>query len=181
MSRKEKRKAKEQANARAVQLLLETAQQEYGQEHGRTSTIDAKAGIALPILAAYFLAFAQMNDYKAIFLLPTDDFGAAMVPIALFVTYTAGLVLSMLSVLFMAKVVFAKEYCRINPADLYKDENLLQGNENFPYDVMRLYFKAIAYNRNANDERIKLYQRSWLQAFVSVICFVIYIIAKNNI
>lgn len=181
MSKKRKKNAKEQANSCATQLLLNVAQQEYGHEHERISTIDYKAGIALPILAAYFLAFAQMNNYKAIFCLPLTDFGTALIPILLFVTYTAGLILSMLSVLFMARVVFAKTYHRINPIDLYKEENLTQGNNNFPYKVMQLYFEAIGYNRIANNERIDLYQRSWQLTFISVICFVVYIVIKNNI
>lgn len=176
-----KKTAEEQINTRAAQLLLDMAQQEYGQENERISTIDYKAGIALPILAAYFLAYAQMNNFKQIFSLPISNFITALIPILLFVTYTAGLVLSMLSVFFMAKVVFAKPYHRINPIDLYKDENLTQGNKNFHYKVMQLYFEAIAYNRKANNERITLYQRSWILTFISVICFVIYIITKNNI
>lgn len=176
-----KEKAEDQANAHAEQLLLDMAQQEYGQEHERISTIDYKAGIALPILSAYFLAYAQMNNFKAIFCLPISDFITALIPILLIVTYTAGLILSMLSVFFMAKVVFAKTYYRINPIDLYKEENLTQGNKNFCYEVMKLYFEAITYNRKANNERITLYQRSWVLTFISVICFVIYIITKNNI
>jgi len=176
-----KENAEEQANAHATQLLLDMAQQEYGQEHERISTIDYKAGIALPILAAYFLAYAQMNNFKKILSLPITNFITSLIPVLLFVTYTAGLVLSMLSVFFMAKVVFAKTYHRINPIDLYKDENLTQGNKDFPYKVMQLYFEAIAYNRKANNERVTLYQRSWILTFISVICFVIYIITKNNI
>lgn len=176
-----KKIAEEQVNIRAAQLLLEMTQQEYGQEHERISTIDYKAGIALPILAAYFLAYAQMNNFREIFCLPITDFVTSLIPILLFVTYTAGLLLSMLSVFFMAKVVFAKTYHRINPIDLYKEENLTQGNTDFPYKVMQLYFEAIAYNRKANNERIDIYQRSWLLTFISVICFVVYIITRNNI
>ena len=49
-------------NANSVHLLLETALNEYSNEHDRKATIDSKAGIALPIISAFFLSFAQMND-----------------------------------------------------------------------------------------------------------------------
>lgn len=49
----------------AIDLLRDAAQDEYGNEQKRTATIDSKAGIALPIISAYFLALAEMNDYKS--------------------------------------------------------------------------------------------------------------------
>ncbi len=174
-------KAEKTINARSIQLLLETSQNEYRSEHDRTTTIDYKAGIALPILATYFLAITQMNDYKAILAIPTDSFSHSILLITLFLTYSASFLLSLISLIIMAKVLFAKNYYRLNPVELYTDENLTQNDDTFPIKIMHLYFKAIEFNRKANNLRVKLYQRSWLLTFFSVLCYVIYVITKNNI
>lgn len=168
-------------NADSIQLLLDTSRNEYSNEHNRKSTIDSKAGIALPIISAFFLSFAQINDYKSIVSMPVIDFASGALPITLFLSYSSGLILSMLSVAFMAKVLFAKDYCRINPVDLYTDDNLTRQNCEFSISLMHKYFQAISFNREVNNKRIKDYQLSWTFAFVSVILYVVYIIVKNNI
>lgn len=168
-------------NEKSIQLLLDTSLNEYSNEHDRKSTIDSKAGIALPIISAFFLSFAQMNDYKSIVSMPVDRFGAGLLPVTLFISYTGGLILSLLSVALMAKVLFVKDYLRINPSDLYTDENLTKPNCDFSISLMHNYFTAISYNREVNNKRVKSYQLSWTFAFVSVILFVIYIVVKNNL
>ena len=173
--------AEQEVNAQSVSLLLSTTLSEYSSEHERTATLDSKAGIALPILATYFLAFAQMNNYKSIIAIPRDDFFSSLLPIAIFLSYTAGLLLSATSAAFMAKVLFVKDYCRINPLDLYNEEYLLQPYNDFSIKLMHLYFKAVEFNRKVNNERARLYQRSWLLTFISVICFVVYIMINSNI
>lgn len=45
-------------NTASIELLRNAAQNVYSNEHERTRTMDSKAGIALPIIAAYFLALA---------------------------------------------------------------------------------------------------------------------------
>ena len=55
----------------SVELLLKTSKSEYENEHNRTSIIDSKTNISLPIISAFFLALIQLNDYKAIFRLHT--------------------------------------------------------------------------------------------------------------
>ena len=167
-------------NAKSVHLLLETSLNEYSNEHDRKATIDSKAGIALPIISAFFLSFAQMNDYKSIVSMPLDSFGTSLLPSVLFLSYTGGLVLSMLSVALMAKVLFVKDYYRINPVDLYTDDNLTKQEADLSITLMHKYFHAISFNREVNTNRTITYQRSWTLAFVSVILFVIYIVIKNN-
>lgn len=50
----------------SIQLLLDATKNEYDNERNRTSVIDNKASISLPIISAYFLAVAQINNYKSI-------------------------------------------------------------------------------------------------------------------
>ena len=87
----------------SVELLLKTSKSEYENEHNRTSIIDSKTNISLPIISAFFLALIQLNDYKAIFRLPTCTFLQWLLPAALFITYTAALILGLLSV-FLKKL-----------------------------------------------------------------------------
>ena len=169
-----------QIDDQAVALLLSTAQNEYSNEHERTATLDSKAGIALPIISAFFLAFAEMNNYKWIIDIPVNSFWACLLPITLFVSYTGGLVLAMVAVVMMANVLFAKDYYRINPPDLYTEQNLINKGKDFSITLMHCYFQAIEYNRNTNNKRVESYQKSWKLTFLSVMCFVIYILIKNN-
>lgn len=171
----------QQLNTRSIELLLSTAQNEYSNEHERTTTIDSKAGIALPIMATYFLALAQMNDYKAIITISVYNFWSSLFPILLFVAYTLGLMFSLLSVVFMAQVVFTRDYCKINPKEIYKTGKVDLPFIDFTKELMSYYLKAIEFNRDVNNKRVKLYKRSWIIAFASVLFFVVYIITKNSI
>ena len=67
-------------NERTVDLLLSTAKSEYENEHNRTSIIDSKTNISLPIISAFFLAFVQLNDYKTIFELSSNKLSRLKVP-----------------------------------------------------------------------------------------------------
>lgn len=74
-------------NSASIELLRNAAQNEYSNEYERTRTMAAKARIALPIIAAYFLALAQMNDYKSINITPVTDFVSVLMPTVIFLTY----------------------------------------------------------------------------------------------
>lgn len=168
-------------NTAAIELLRNAAQNEYSNEHERTTTMDAKAGIALPIISAYFLALAQMNDYKSFSVTPVTEFVSILVPATVFMTYTAALVLAFVAVIWMTRVVFTREYLTLNLQNLYTDDYMKSDSRVLSLKFLELYFEAIEHNRSENDTRVKLYQRGWVFAFISVICFVVYIIFKNNI
>ena len=153
-----------EVNPKSIQLLLDTALNEYSNEHDRKSILQNWR----PCLM------------KSIVSIPVNSLCSSLLPITLFLSYTGGLILSMLSVAFMAKVLFAKDYCRINPVDLYTDDNLTKQNCDFSISLMHNYFHAISYNREVNNKRVNTYQLSWKFAFISVILFVIYLITKNN-
>ena len=52
-------------NDDSISLLLDVAKHEYDNEHNRTSVIDTKTSIALPIISAYFLALASHRGCPA--------------------------------------------------------------------------------------------------------------------
>lgn len=163
-----------------INLLRETAQDEYGHEHERTATIDAKAGIALPIIVAYFLALAQINNFTAIVEIDVHSLSQAIVPMVTLATYTISLVTAILAVIWMGRVVLTRDYSRINPKDLYSEDYLKKDSRVLSVKLLLLYFEAIENNRSANNKRAKLYQRGWLFSLISISCFVVYIIVKNN-
>lgn len=165
----------------AIELLRNAAQNEYSNEHERTATIDSKAGIALPIISAYFLALAQMNDFKSIMVVTVSDIMSVLIPVMTIITYSTALAFALIAVVWMARVVFTRPYCKINPRDLYTDDYLKNDSRVLSVKFIQLYLEAIEHNRLENDVRVKLYQRSWLFTFISVICFVTYIIMNNNI
>lgn len=168
-------------NSASVELLRSAAQNEYSNEHERTRTMDSKAGIALPIIATYFLALAQMNDYRSINAIPITGFSSLLVPTTIFITYSAALILALAAVIWMARVVFTREYVTLNLQNLYIDDYIKSDSMVLSIKFLELYFSAIEHNRAENNVRVKLYQRGWVLTFFSVACFVIYIIMKNNI
>ena len=109
-------------NTASIELLRNAAQNEYSNEHERTRTMDTKAGIALPIISAYFLALAQMNDYKSINIMPLTDFESILLPAVIFLTYTTALILAFAAVAWMTRVVFTREYEILNLQSLYTDD-----------------------------------------------------------
>lgn len=168
-------------DVRSVELLYAIAQNEYSNEHERTNVIHSKAGIALPILSAYFLAVIQMNDYKSMLAIMVKDFWSILTAVSLFLSYTVSAAFALVSVVYMAKVVFAKGYMRIDPENLYTADNLTLDHQKFIGKLMKIYFNAIEFNINVNNSRMKNYKKSWIYAFFSVLCFVVYIVLKNNI
>ena len=165
----------------SVELLLETAKSEYESEHNRTTIIDTKIGISLPIISAYFIALAQMNNYKEIFTFSISSFWDILIPSLLFITYTASLLLSLISVLMMVAVIITRDYNSIKPLDLYNNDYLQNEKIILSIRLLSLYIKATINNKAQNDKRIPLYRKSWVFSVVSIILFVIYIIIKNSI
>ena len=108
-----------------VETLLETAKSEYDNEHSRTTVIDTKIGISLPIVAAYFIALAQMNNYKEIFAFSILSFWDVIIPSLLFLSYTFSLVLSLISILMMVHVIIMRDYYTIKPRVLYDNDYLV--------------------------------------------------------
>ena len=164
----------------AIDLLRVAAQDEYGNEQKRTAIIDSKAGIALPIIAAFFLALAEMNDYRSFLVVPITSVLTLLIPMFKLISYTASLIMAFLSVIWMARVVYTREYSTINPRELYNDDYLKNDARVLSLKFLHLYFEATEHNRKENNERVKLYQQSWGFTFISVSCFVVYIILKNN-
>ncbi len=165
----------------SISLLLDVAKHEYENEHNRTSVIDTKTSIALPIISAYFLALAQMNDYKTIFAVKISSYIDCIMPTLLFICYSASLILALLSVIDMVRVITTRAYNTIKPADLYDEDFLKFDSKVISIELITLYIDATVRNKGENDARIPLYRNGWLLTTISIILFVVYIIIKNYI
>ena len=172
---------KEQLDDQAVEVLLSTAKSEYENEHNRTSVIDSKTSIALPIISAYFLALAPMNDFKSIFDIKIGKFVDVIIPAVTLLTYVGSLALAFVAVVMMVKVVTTREYNTIKTADLYDEDFLKHKKIALEIKLIQLYIEATQNNKAENDSRIPLYKKGWLLTTISIVLFVAYVIVKNNL
>lgn len=172
---------KEQLDDQAVEVLLSTAKSEYENEHNRTSVIDSKTSIALPIISAYFLALAPMNDFKSIFDVKIEKFVDVIIPAVTLLTYVGSLALAFVAVVMMVKVVTTREYNTIKTADLYDEDFLKHKKIALEIKLIQLYIEATQNNKAENDSRIPLYKKGWLLTTISIVLFVAYVIVKNNL
>ena len=168
-------------NKETVELLLETAKAEYDNEHNRTSIIDSKTNISLPIISAFFLALIQLNDYKAIFKLPTTTFLQWILPAILFFSYSCALVFGLISVFLMTRVILTKEYKTIKIQDLYDEDYLKKISVFLSIKLINLYCESTLHNKLQNDQRVMWYRHSWFLMFITLTLYLIYIIVKANL
>ena len=172
---------KEQLDDQSVEVLLSTAKSEYENEHNRTYVIDSKTSIALPIISAYFLALAPMNDFKSIFDVKIEKFVDVIIPAVTLLTYVGSLALAFVAVVMMVKVVTTREYNTIKTADLYDEDFLKHKKIALEIKLIQLYIEATQNNKAENDSRIPLYKKGWLLTTISIVLFVAYVIVKNNL
>lgn len=170
---------KKQLDDQTVEVLLSTAKSEYENEHNRTSVIDSKTSIALPIVSAYFLALAPMNDFKSIFDVKIEKFVDVIIPAVSLLTYIGSLALAFVAVMMMVKVVTTREYNTIKTADLYDEDFLKHKKIALEIKLIQLYIEATQNNKAENDSRIPLYKKGWLLTTISIVLFVAYVIVKN--
>lgn len=168
-------------NIESIKLLLDTSKSEYENEHNRTSIIDSKTSIALPIISAYFFTVAQMNDYKSLFNIKLESFSDFIFPAFLFSIYSVSLILALISVIKMIIVIATRQYYTIKPSDLYTEDFLKNGELFLAVQLTRLYIEATEKNKEKNSKRIPLYKNSWICVTLSIIVYVIYLFIKNNI
>lgn len=163
----------------SVKLLMETAKCEYDNEYNRISIIDNKASIILPVVSAYFLAIAQMNDYEKIFSYKITSFVDLIVPSLLFLTYTSSLIIALVAIIMLVSVVSTRNYQNIKSSDLYDVDYLKNESIFLQIELVNLYITTTEFNKMINDTKIAKYQNSWKFTIASIILFVLYILSKN--
>ena len=166
-------------NSKSIEIELEVSKSEYDNERERTSKIDNKTNIALPVIAGLFLFIAPLNNYKEIFGVAVNSFKDIIIPGTVFLSYTTALVFSLISSLFMIRVIFTKEYRQVNPRTLYKESYLSKHSAVISIDLIKAYIETTEINKDINDKRVRFYKKGWIFAIVSIIATAIFAILKN--
>ncbi|MCH5200581.1 MAG: hypothetical protein J1F60_06430 [Oscillospiraceae bacterium] len=166
-------------NDEAIKLLLDTAISEYNNEHNRTSVIDSKVSISLPIVSAYFLSLASANDYKLIVEMPIIKFTDGLLMVLLLVSYIFSLIFALIAVLYLIDAIKTRDYKVIQPSALYDNDYLKFDHKVMSIKLIKLYIEAFESNKAKNDLRIPMYSNGWHFTIKSIVLHVISIILKN--
>ena len=163
------------------EVLFDIAKSEYQNEHSRTSVIDSKVGIALPIVATYFFLVLQYSDVKTIFANKVDTTSVATVLYSVSppILYIATLLFAVLSLVFLFQSIVTHSYKTIDPASFNEKEKLDLSKATFSAVMVTYYIRATDHNRNTNDSRVVLYKRGWEFALISLGLFVLYVFLKH--
>ncbi|MBP3489068.1 MAG: hypothetical protein J6K53_11795 [Roseburia sp.] len=153
-------------------LLMDLAIEEYQNEHNRTSVIDTKINIALPIIATYvFLVLDRMNisDYgnqiKNNGIMNTELQIGLLILIVLF---------AIVSMVFMFMTIKTNEYTILKVEDFYKPEYMALEEEMFCGAIIKYIIIASKQNKAVNDSRIKQYKMGLVMVGVSFLFYIFY-------
>ena len=162
----------------SAEILFDIARSEYQNEFSRTSIIDTKVGITLPIIATYFFLVLQFDSIKIIFLTEPDTKNIATMLWSIFrpLVYIAAIICAGIALIYLFRAIISKAYQTIDPG-CFNDKIKMSHPKNIFSAVMVTYYvKVTAFNRSTNDFRITMYRRGWSLALVSLFLFVCYVV-----
>lgn len=166
-------------DSNSVQTLYDTAKDEYNSERERSSTIDTKASIALPVLSAFFLAVANECDYYALFQLPIGTLPELLSAILLFLLYTAALACSTTATVYAVRTIYPRTYTTLSSEHFYDEALLKEPAETIRIGIAAKLIEATQNNKEQNDTRMSLYSKGWIWGSVSAAAFVLYNVIYN--
>lgn len=165
-------------NFLSAKLLLDITMQEYQNEHNRTSVIDTKTNIALPIIATYlFLILEKMNIpyYEKqiedeILSLMDAELQIGMIIIAI--------ILAILSSISMFMTIKTDQYTILKVEDFYKPEYIALEEDKFAAAIIHYIITASQENKKVNDDRVKKYKFGLVMVGCSLLAYMIYMILQ---
>lgn len=160
------------------EVLLEMTKTEYQNEFSRTTILDSKVGITLPIIATYFFLVLQYDSIKKLFDSEVDNASvlSALISISVPLLFTATLLFASISLLYFFRAISTRAYKTVDPNCFNNGKKLTQPKHVFSSVMVTYYIRALEHNRNVNDERAKLYTRGWTSAIISLGLFVLYVL-----
>ena len=159
----------------AAKLILDLAKKEYDDEINRTSVIDTKVNIALPIVSTYtFLVFDKIIKRKRFLLL--DEISEEIFTFILICVLIGICILgAILSLYNLFRCIKMNNY-KVIRAEEFSDYATMNRPEGEVAGVsIDCFIKASQYNREINNCRAKKYQKGWNFAALSFVAYVIYI------
>lgn len=163
----------------SVQTLYDTAKDEYNNERERSSTIDTKASIALPVLSAFFLAVANECDYSALLQLPIGTLPELLSALFLFLVYTSALACSTTATVYAVRAIYPRSYMTLSSEYFYDEALLKEPAETIRIGITAKLIEATQNNKEQNDKRMSLYSKGWIWGSVSAAAFVLYNVIYN--
>lgn len=159
------------------EILLEIAKAEYQNEFSRTSVIDTKVGITLPIIATYFFLVLQYESVRSIFTKQLDTRNAVVLLYSAcspFI-YVAAIVCAGAALIFLFRAIITQSYRKIDPKCFNDKEMMSHPRPVFSAVMVTYFIQAIEHNNVTNNARIILYKRGLVFAIISLAFFVLYI------
>lgn len=159
------------------EILLDITRSEYQNEFSRTSVIDSKVGITLPVIATYFFLVLQFDSIKSIFASKPDTRNAvtALISVCSPLVYIAAIIFAGTALVYLFRAIMSQSYMLVEPCFFNDKEKMSKPREVFSAVMVTYYIRALEYNREKNNARIVLYKRGWLFTMVSLGLFVCYI------
>lgn len=162
----------------SAEILLDIAKSEYQNEFNRTSVIDSKVGVTLPVIATYFFLVLQFVSIKDFFLAKPDmkNVAAMIWSFCRPLIYIAAMVCVGIALLNLFRAIIAQAYHTIDPNSFNDKKTMSYSRKEFSAVMVTYYIEATTFNRSTNDLRIAMYKRGWSFALISLLLFVFYVV-----
>lgn len=159
------------------EILLEIAKSEYQNEVSRTSVIDTKVGITLPIIATYFFLVIQFDSVKNVFQTEPNiqNIATILFSVGCPLIYIAAIICAGIALIYLFWVIITQPYKKIDPRCFNDKEKMSYSKNDFSAVMVTYYIRALDHNYSVNNTRVTLYKRGWIFAMISLGLFVCYI------
>ena len=150
------------------EVLLEIAKSEYQNEFNRSSVLDTKIGIALPIIA---------KSVRQLFITNPDctNIMTLILSVCIPIIFVAAIISAAIALIYLFRAIVTHSYQTIDPCYFNDKDKMSLSPSVFSGVMVTYYIRALEHNRATNDKRVTLYKRGWTSAMISLGLFVLYI------
>lgn len=154
---------------------------EYDGERERTKVIDSKTNIVISFTAVFFVALTQTISLAKLLNFKITTVGSVLLPVLALSLIIGALVLTLISIIFFARVICMHTYLVIEPRDFY-DNDILSSNQNdFAVLLATKYIEATQTNCIVNNKRTKSYCKGLILLIISIALFAMYMCLNSFI
>ena len=99
------------------EVLLEIAKSEYQNEFNRSSVLDTKIGIALPIIATYFFLILQYKSVRQLFITNPDctNIMTLILSVCIPIIFVAAIISAAIALIYLFRAIVTHSYQTIDP------------------------------------------------------------------
>lgn len=160
----------------SAKVLMDIAIKEYQSEHNRTSVIDTKINIALPIIATYvFLVLDRISITDSGNQIINNGIMDTELQIGLLLLIVSFAIVSMVCMFMTIKT---NEYTILKVEDFYKPEYMALEEEIFCSAIIKYIIIASKQNKAVNDSRIKQYKMGLVMVGISFLFYICYMVIQ---